>query len=145
MTKLDGSRQSQLWKQDTLYRCPEPASSAISYTQVTERWHLTNISFSWAEWTFSFSLWQLDLDPFPPEERPEVKVKEGKGMVLLCDPPYHFPGEWGFPNYKHLGKGKAWFFSATRCTAFQVNGVSQTIDTSGIKWGHPRVLAMIIR
>ena len=42
---------------------------------------------------FSFLLSRLDLDPFPPEERPEVRVKEGKGMVLLCDPPYHFPGK----------------------------------------------------
>ncbi|XP_075863295.1 contactin-1 isoform X1 [Microcebus murinus] len=36
------------------------------------------------------------LDPFPPEERPEVKVKEGKGMVLLCDPPYHFPDDLSY-------------------------------------------------
>lgn len=45
----------------------------------------------------------LDLDPFPPEERPEVRVKEGKGMVLLCDPPYHFPGKFKFLcDYMHL-------------------------------------------
>ncbi|XP_011913213.1 PREDICTED: contactin-1-like [Cercocebus atys] len=36
------------------------------------------------------------LDPFPPEERPEVRVKEGKGMVLLCDPPYHFPDDLSY-------------------------------------------------
>lgn len=35
---------------------------------------------------------KLDLDPFPPEERYEVKVREGVGAVLLCEPPYHYPG-----------------------------------------------------
>lgn len=35
---------------------------------------------------------KLDLDPFPPEERYEVKVREGVGVVLLCEPPYHYPG-----------------------------------------------------
>lgn len=35
---------------------------------------------------------KLDLDPFPPEERSEVKVREGVGAVLLCEPPYHYPG-----------------------------------------------------
>ncbi|XP_038625869.1 contactin-1 isoform X2 [Tachyglossus aculeatus] len=36
------------------------------------------------------------LDPFPPEERTEVKVKEGIGLVLLCDPPYHFPDDLSY-------------------------------------------------
>ncbi|XP_030072034.1 contactin-1 [Microcaecilia unicolor] len=39
------------------------------------------------------------LDPFPTEERYEVKVKEGIGAVLLCDPPLHFPDEL---NYRWL-------------------------------------------
>ncbi|XP_068950931.1 contactin-1 isoform X1 [Petaurus breviceps papuanus] len=36
------------------------------------------------------------LHPFPPEERVEVKVKEGIGLVLLCDPPYHFPDDLSY-------------------------------------------------
>ncbi|XP_043943377.1 contactin-1 [Protopterus annectens] len=31
------------------------------------------------------------LDFFSPEERREVKIKEGIGAVLLCDPPDHYP------------------------------------------------------
>lgn len=40
----------------------------------------------------SLAFLKLDLDPFPPEERYEVKVREGVGAVLLCEPPYHYPG-----------------------------------------------------
>ena len=54
-----------------------------------------NISFYGPESECFLFVSLLDLDPFPPEERPEVRVKEGKGMVLLCDPPYHFPGNRG--------------------------------------------------
>ncbi|KAJ7329753.1 hypothetical protein JRQ81_015927 [Phrynocephalus forsythii] len=31
------------------------------------------------------------LHPFPPEERHPVKVREGVGAVLLCNPPPHYP------------------------------------------------------
>lgn len=34
----------------------------------------------------------IDLYPFTPEERHAVKVREGVGAVLLCDPPPHYPG-----------------------------------------------------
>ncbi|XP_069084956.1 contactin-1 [Pleurodeles waltl] len=33
------------------------------------------------------------LDPFSPEERYAVQVKEGIGAVLLCDPPPHYPDD----------------------------------------------------
>ncbi|XP_074921862.1 contactin-1 isoform X2 [Chelonoidis abingdonii] len=36
------------------------------------------------------------LDTFPPEERYEVKVREGVGAVLLCDPPYHSPDDLSY-------------------------------------------------
>uniref|UniRef100_A0A8U7MU43 Contactin-1 n=1 Tax=Corvus moneduloides TaxID=1196302 RepID=A0A8U7MU43_CORMO len=36
------------------------------------------------------------LDPFPPEERYEVKVREGVGAVLLCEPPYHYPDDLSY-------------------------------------------------
>nr|AAI70294.1 Contactin/F3/F11 [Xenopus laevis] len=39
------------------------------------------------------------LDPFPTEERYEVKVKEGTGAVLICDPPPHVPDDL---NYRWL-------------------------------------------
>ncbi|KAM9312647.1 contactin-1 [Gastrophryne carolinensis] len=46
------------------------------------------------------------LDPFSMDERPEVKVKEGTGVMLICDPPPHFPDDlsyWWmlneFPNF----------------------------------------------
>ncbi|XP_029472058.1 contactin-1 isoform X2 [Rhinatrema bivittatum] len=39
------------------------------------------------------------LETFPTEERYEVKVKEGIGAVLLCEPPAHFPDEL---NYRWL-------------------------------------------
>ncbi|XP_073476030.1 contactin-1 [Aquarana catesbeiana] len=51
------------------------------------------------------------LDPFPPEERPEVKVKEGTGVMLICDPPPHFPDDLNyrwilneFPNFINVDK-----------------------------------------
>uniref|UniRef100_A0A8D0GZF7 Contactin-1 n=1 Tax=Sphenodon punctatus TaxID=8508 RepID=A0A8D0GZF7_SPHPU len=36
------------------------------------------------------------LDLFPPEERSEVKVREGVGAVLLCEPPYHYPDDLSY-------------------------------------------------
>uniref|UniRef100_A0A8C4XZ85 Contactin-1 n=1 Tax=Gopherus evgoodei TaxID=1825980 RepID=A0A8C4XZ85_9SAUR len=36
------------------------------------------------------------LDTFPPEERYEVKVREGVGAVLLCEPPYHSPDDLSY-------------------------------------------------
>ncbi|KAM3924204.1 contactin-1 isoform 2-T3 [Leptodactylus fuscus] len=46
------------------------------------------------------------LDPFPVEERPAVKVKEGTGITLICDPPPHYPDDLNyrwiineFPNF----------------------------------------------
>ncbi|XP_053572700.1 contactin-1 [Bombina bombina] len=36
------------------------------------------------------------LDTFPSEERYEVKVKEGTGAVLICDPPPHFPDDLSY-------------------------------------------------
>ncbi|XP_072002973.1 contactin-1 [Engystomops pustulosus] len=46
------------------------------------------------------------LDPFPVDERPAVKVKEGTGITLICDPPPHFPDDLNyrwiineFPNF----------------------------------------------
>ncbi|KAH1186269.1 contactin-1 [Mauremys mutica] len=36
------------------------------------------------------------LDTFPPEERYEVKVREGIGAVLLCGPPYHYPDDLSY-------------------------------------------------
>ncbi|KAM9171705.1 contactin-1 [Pangshura tecta] len=36
------------------------------------------------------------LDTFPPEERYEVKVREGVGAVLLCEPPYHYPDDLSY-------------------------------------------------
>ncbi|XP_074840181.1 contactin-1 [Carettochelys insculpta] len=36
------------------------------------------------------------LDTFPPEERYEVKVREGVGVVLLCEPPYHYPDDLSY-------------------------------------------------
>ncbi|XP_073508107.1 contactin-1 isoform X2 [Phyllobates terribilis] len=46
------------------------------------------------------------LDPYPVEERPAVKVKEGTGVMLICDPPPHFPDDLNyrwiineFPNF----------------------------------------------
>jgi len=56
----------------------------------------------------SLSLSELDLDPFPPEERYEVKVREGVGAVLICEPPYHYPG-----NSAHL-QLEAWCFIRNR-------------------------------
>ncbi|XP_075065156.1 contactin-1 [Mixophyes fleayi] len=51
------------------------------------------------------------LDPFPAEERPEVKVKEGTGVMLICDPPPHFPDDLNyrwiineFPNFISMNK-----------------------------------------
>ncbi|XP_063783382.1 contactin-1 [Pseudophryne corroboree] len=53
------------------------------------------------------------LDPFPAEERPEVKVKEGTGVMLICDPPPHFPDDLNyrwiineFPNFIAMNKQK---------------------------------------
>ncbi|KAI4576700.1 hypothetical protein MJT46_002535 [Ovis ammon polii x Ovis aries] len=63
------------------------------------------------------------LDPFPPEERPEVRVKEGKGMVLLCDPPYHFPDT----RIKSLPKSEAKF---KKCAIFRV----VTTDDLSYRW-----------
>lgn len=34
----------------------------------------------------------VDLDMFSTEERVSVEVKEGQGLLLLCEPPQHFPG-----------------------------------------------------
>ncbi|EMP39011.1 Contactin-1 [Chelonia mydas] len=45
-----------------------------------------------AEATLSFGY----LDTFPPEERYEVKVREGVGAVLLCEPPYHYPDDLSY-------------------------------------------------
>ncbi|XP_024056843.1 contactin-1 [Terrapene carolina triunguis] len=45
-----------------------------------------------AEATLSFGY----LDTFPPEERYEVKVREGIGAVLLCQPPYHYPDDLSY-------------------------------------------------
>ncbi|XP_041327420.1 contactin-1 [Pyrgilauda ruficollis] len=45
-----------------------------------------------SEATLSFGY----LDPFPPEERYEVKVREGVGAVLLCEPPYHYPDDLSY-------------------------------------------------
>ncbi|XP_050792066.1 contactin-1 [Gopherus flavomarginatus] len=45
-----------------------------------------------AEATLSFGY----LDTFPPEERYEVKVREGVGAVLLCEPPYHSPDDLSY-------------------------------------------------
>lgn len=49
------------------------------------------------------------LDPFPVEERPAVKVKEGTGVMLICDPPPHFPDDLNyrwiineFPNFINM-------------------------------------------
>lgn len=42
---------------------------------------------------FLLSLSETDLNTFTPEERHEVKVREGVGAVLLCDPPRHYPGK----------------------------------------------------
>ncbi|XP_044132974.1 contactin-1 [Bufo gargarizans] len=46
------------------------------------------------------------LEPFPLDERPAVKVKEGTGVLLICDPPPHFPDDLNyrwiineFPNF----------------------------------------------
>ncbi|XP_056429916.1 contactin-1 [Hyla sarda] len=36
------------------------------------------------------------LDLFPVEERPAVKVKEGTGVMLICDPPPHFPDDLNY-------------------------------------------------
>uniref|UniRef100_A0A670ZM68 Contactin 1 n=1 Tax=Pseudonaja textilis TaxID=8673 RepID=A0A670ZM68_PSETE len=51
------------------------------------------------------------LYPFPPEERHAVKVREGIGAVLLCDPPPHYPDDlsyrWflnDFPEFITLDK-----------------------------------------
>ncbi|KAM3832314.1 contactin-1 [Vipera latastei] len=51
------------------------------------------------------------LYPFPPEERHAVKVREGVGAVLLCDPPPHYPDDlsyrWflnDFPEFITLDK-----------------------------------------
>ncbi|KAG9490214.1 contactin-1 isoform X2 [Eleutherodactylus coqui] len=49
------------------------------------------------------------LDPFPVEERPAVKVKEGTGVMLICDPPPHYPDDLNyrwiineFPNFINM-------------------------------------------
>ncbi|XP_075713175.1 contactin-1 [Rhinoderma darwinii] len=49
------------------------------------------------------------LDPFPAEERPAVKVKEGTAVMLLCDSPPHFPDDLNyrwiineFPNFINM-------------------------------------------
>ncbi|XP_048355503.1 contactin-1 isoform X1 [Sphaerodactylus townsendi] len=51
------------------------------------------------------------LNTFTPEERHEVKVREGVGAVLLCDPPRHYPDDlsyrWvlnDFPEFITLDK-----------------------------------------
>ncbi|KAM4747400.1 contactin-1 [Rhinophrynus dorsalis] len=51
------------------------------------------------------------LDPFPAEERYAVKVKEGIGAVLICDPPPHYPDDlsyrWllnDFPSFISMDK-----------------------------------------
>ncbi|XP_068132653.1 contactin-1 [Hyperolius riggenbachi] len=51
------------------------------------------------------------LEPFPIDERPEVKVKEGTGVMLICDPPPHFPDDLSyrwilneFPSFINLDK-----------------------------------------
>uniref|UniRef100_A0A8D0CE76 Contactin 1 n=1 Tax=Salvator merianae TaxID=96440 RepID=A0A8D0CE76_SALMN len=51
------------------------------------------------------------LYPFAPEERQAVKVREGVGAVLLCDPPPHYPDDlsyrWvlnDFPEFITLDK-----------------------------------------
>ncbi|XP_061495933.1 contactin-1 isoform X2 [Rhineura floridana] len=51
------------------------------------------------------------LYPFTPEERHAVKIREGVGAVLLCDPPLHYPDDlsyrWvlnDFPEFIMLDK-----------------------------------------
>jgi hypothetical protein len=37
----------------------------------------------------------LVLQEFSKEERDPVKTHEGWGVMLPCNPPAHYPGEWG--------------------------------------------------
>lgn len=40
-----------------------------------------------------FVLLFQDLNQFPTDERDMVNVKEGQGVVLLCDPPSRYPSK----------------------------------------------------
>uniref|UniRef100_A0A7M4ER34 Contactin 1 n=1 Tax=Crocodylus porosus TaxID=8502 RepID=A0A7M4ER34_CROPO len=68
---------------------PEKSKDAGKYVCIATNMFGTVRS---SEATLSFGY----LDPFPPEERYEVKVREGVGVVLLCEPPYHYPDDLSY-------------------------------------------------
>lgn len=54
------------------------------------------------------------LQEFSKEERDPVKTHEGWGVMLPCNPPAHYPGEWGPGPQLHSGRGRSFQHSAER-------------------------------